>query len=197
MSIGEIHEYGLNVADRVIYIHAEFEPEEAYLDFRMASRFIKNLDYLNSISDKDITVKIISYGGCWNYGMAMFDAIKNSKSQVTTISYAHSRSMSSIVPQAAGRRLINKNCDFMIHFGTLSDDGDYRTVVASIDKAKEQTETMLRVYAERCVNGEYFKSKNMDFDKTLKFIRKKIEKTNDWFMTPEEAVYYGFMDEII
>ena len=28
-------------------------------------------------------------------------------------------------------------------------------------------------------------------------IKKQIEKLTDWWMTAEEAVYYGFMDKVV
>jgi len=37
----------------------------------------------------------------------------------------------------------------------------------------------------------------MDYQKTFNFIKKQIEKLTDWWMTAEEAVYYGFMDKVV
>ena len=97
--ISSIQDHSIDIKNRIIYIHSDFDPEESGVDFRMAVSFIKNLDYLNSISREPITLKMFSYGGCWNYGMAMYDAIASSVSPIIFISYAHARSMSSIIPQ--------------------------------------------------------------------------------------------------
>ena len=192
-----LHYHSIDPKNRVIYVHSELDMDESGVDFRMASRFIKNLDHLNSLSNYDIVVKMFSYGGCWNYGMAMYDAIKNSPSPITFISYAHARSMSSIIPQAASRRLINKHCDFMVHYGTYEDKGDYRQVISGAKFSEKSTDVMLDIYAEKCANGPYAKSKKLGVKGMRNFIKNKIDKLTDWWMTAEEAVYYGFMDEVI
>jgi len=56
---------------------------------------------------------------------------------------------------------------------------------------------MLDIYASRCINGPFFTNKDMDYKKTFNFIRNKIEKLTDWWMTAKEAVHYGFMDDIV
>jgi ATP-dependent Clp protease protease subunit len=192
-----VHNNSIDIKNRIIYIHSEFDVEESGVDFKMAVNFVKNLDYLNSISHQPITLKMLSYGGCWNYGMAMYDAIANSKSHITFISYAHARSMSSIIPQAADKRLINKHCDFMIHYGTYEDSGDFRQVANGLKFTEKQNHVMLNIYASRCIKGQYFRERSMDHKKTLEFIKNKIDKLTDWWMTAEEAIYYGFMDRII
>lgn len=192
-----LHTYDIDVKNRIIYVHAEFEAEESGVDFRMASKFIMNLDHLNFLSSEPITVKVLSYGGCWNYGMAIYDAIKNSKAPVTTISYAHARSMSSIIPQAATKRVISKNCDFMVHYGTYADSGDFRQVVNGMKHYERTNSIMFDIYATRCVNGQFFKEKNFTVDEVRNFIKEKIEILTDWWLTAEEAVYYGFMDEVV
>lgn len=196
-ALDNIHNHCIDVRNRTIYVHSEMDEEETGVDFRMAANFIKNLDYLNNVSDKNITVKFMSFGGCWNYGMSIFDAIKESRSPVTSISYAHARSMSSIMPQAARWRYIHKNCDFMVHYGTYADNGDFRAVISGLKFSEKQNQTMLDIYAERCVKGKYFKEREMDIKKTATFIKNKIDKLTDWWLTAEEAVYYGFMDKVV
>lgn len=198
--IDDIHDFLINVKTRTIYVHSETEVDgdESGVGYRMASSFIKNLDYLNSISDAEITVKFITCGGCWNYGMAMFDAIKQSPSIITSISYAHSSSMSSIIPQAADKRLISRHCDFMVHYGDYSDGGDLRKVVHGIKHHEKAKNIMLDLYADKCCRGAFAKENKLtDAPKMAKFIEGKIDKLTDWWLTAEEAVYYGFMDGVL
>jgi len=192
-----LHNYSVDAKNRVIYLHASFEPDESGVDFRMAVSFIKNLDYLNNISHDPITIKMFSYGGCWNYGMAIYDAIASSCSPTTFISYAHSRSMSSIIPQAASCRYIHKHCDFMVHYGTYSDSGDFRQVSNGVKFSETQNDVMINLYVKRCINSQFAKDNKMTKKRLHTFIKNKIEKLTDWWMTSEEAVYYGFMDKII
>lgn len=192
-----VHFYNVDDKNRDIYVHAEYEETESGVDFRMATRFIKNLAYLNSLSSDPITVHFITYGGCWNYGMAMYDAIINSKSEITSISYAHSRSMSSIIPQSAKTRLIHKHTDFMIHYGTYGDEGDVRKVVSGIKHYERTNALMLSIYANRCINGQFFKEKKFSKNEVELFLKEKMDSNVDWWLNAEEAVYYGFMDKVI
>ena len=197
--IEEIHTYGVDIENRIIYASSEIdiEGEENGVDYKMASKFLKNVDFLNRLSSKVITVKMMNCGGDWNYGMAMYDCIKKSKAQINTISYAHARSMSSIIPQASKVRYISKHADFMVHYGEYGDSGDMRKVVSGIKHYESQNKGMLDIYAERCVNGEFFSSKNYSVEDTAKFIEEQIDKKTDWWITAQESVYYGFMDKVV
>lgn len=190
-----VHCYNIDEKNRNIFLHAEFEENESGIDFRVATRFIKNLLYLDSISNDPITIHLISYGGCWNYGMAIYDAIKKAKSEITTISYGHARSMSSIIPQAAKKRLICKHADFMIHYGSYSDEGDMRKVVEGIKHYEKANEVMLNIYAERCIDGQFFKE-TFSKSEIKDYLKGKMDLKVDWWLNAEEAIYYGFMDEI-
>jgi ATP-dependent protease ClpP protease subunit len=55
---------------------------------------------------------------------------------------------------------------------------------------------MMDIYAERCVHGNFFKEKNYTLDQVKKYLYKKF-KDGDWYMTAEEAVYYGFADGVL
>lgn len=193
----EIHDLCIDKQHRIIYVHSEFCDEETGVDWRMASRFIKNLDYLDSLSNEPILIKFVTPGGDWNTGMAIYDAIARSKSHITTLSYAHARSMSSIIIQAADHRQISKNADFMIHYGTYGDEGDWRQVANGVEHYKKANDMMLNIYASKCINGKYAIEKNMSLSMIKAFIKKKIDNKTDWWMTSEEALYYGFVDEVI
>ncbi len=192
-----LHVYNVHEKSRKIFVHAEFEPEESGVDFRMSVKTVKNLIHLDSLSNDPIELHFLTYGGCWNYGMSIYDTIKTMKSPVTSVSYAHARSMSSIIPQAATTRLIHKNCDFMVHYGTYGDEGDFRKVLNGIKHYELANDIMLNIYADKCVDGEFFMSQSMSHDQVKSYIKSQIEVRSDWWMNADEAVYYGFMDRVI
>jgi ATP-dependent protease ClpP protease subunit len=137
-------------------------------------------------------------GGEWTDGMAMFDAVKNSYSPVTFLMYAHARSMSSIIPQAADLRIMMPHTCFMVHNGSYSTEGHYDAVLSEVDFYKKSESAMLDIYAEKCQYGEFFASKkSMTKIKCMNYIRKKIKEKNDWYMDADEALYYGFCDGIL
>lgn len=193
-----LHCYDIDIDNRIIYIQNEFsDVEEAGVDYRMASKFIKNLNYLNSVSNDKIEINMLSCGGSWDYGMAIFDAIKNSKSNTVFNSWGYSTSMSSVIPQAATTRFISKNCGFMVHYGSYYDSGNFIPVMNTMDFYKRISSTMIDIYTDRCINGQFAKEKKMGRKKLYEFIKEKMDLKVDWWLTADEAVYYGFMDGII
>ena len=54
---------------------------------------------------------------------------------------------------------------------------------------------MLDIYAGRCVNSDFFNSQ--DVTKVKTYIKSKLDKIGDWYMTSEEAVNYGFADKVL
>jgi ATP-dependent protease ClpP protease subunit len=196
----DLHHFGINIDTREIFLSSDldYDYNEAMLDHRAANKFVRNLQILNSLSDGPILVHMITCGGDWNYGMAIYDAIKTSKSDIIILAYAHARSMSSIIPQAAKWRVMMPNADFLIHDGTLGfDDMNYQSVVSEVKWSEKGRERMLDVYVERCREGQFFLRENMD-DKAIKeWLIDKINKKQEFYLTSREAVDYGFMDAVL
>jgi len=199
-----IHSFDVNVDTRDIFLHGyinyEIEPmTEPGIDYRMASQFIKNLTMLNHFSKEEpILIHMITCGGDWNFGMAIYDAIKHCESPVTILAYAHARSMSSIIPQAADYRVIMPNADFLIHWGQSGYEGNFTSVQAEAAWDKFIGETMLDVYVERCRNGDFWRRLNLKTDKSIReWLREELTKRQEFYMTPREAVDMGFFDAVL
>ena len=194
-----LHEFNINAVSREIYLHgyrdSEWnENEEPEVDYRMATKFIKNLTFLNNQGKENILVHQQTCGGDYNHGMAIYNAIQASKAPVTILCYAHSRSMSSITLQAAKCRVLMPDCLFMVHEGSCGGEDTckgMRTFMEEVDKA---TDRMMDVYSERCEGSEGFDG--MSRDQIEKYIRKKMDMKQEWFMDAEEAVRYGFADGV-
>ena len=196
MTPAEIHTFDLDTANRIIYLYGSdpIEGEEPGVDYRMSTKFIKNLNILQLASQDPIFIHMNTVGGEWSYGMAIYDAIMNIKCHVTIVAYAWARSMSSIILQAADKRVMMPNADFMIHFGTSYESGHYLAVKSSVEFGIKSEKMMLKIYADKCVNGNYFKNRNMSYQEVYDFILDKMEKKSDWWITSAEAVDYGFAD---
>lgn len=192
-----IHNNGVDQRERIIYSHSFFSEEGWELDYRQANIFVKNLDFLNSINSSTIKVRAMSPGGCYYSGFMIYDAIRTSVAPVDYYCYGLAASMGSIIPQAARKRYISQNACFMVHRISSYDEGDILRLKSGIDFTKKQMDKMFLLYAERCVDGKFFKNKKMTVGEVAAFIEEKLQKTGDWWMSPEETVNYGFMDEII
>ena len=196
-SVGEIHSYNIDVKNREIYIN-EFDDsgESAGVDHRMLQNFIKNINILKNLSKDPITIHMQTVGGCWYSGMGIYDAIKSCKCKTTFIGYGQLCSMGTVIIQAATRRLVTDNSAFMVHWGSSEISGHYLTAQNIADFEKYTAQQMIEIYAERCQKtGEYFKERENNLSKTKAYIKRKLGG-GDWYMTADEAVYYGFVDGI-
>lgn len=198
-AISEIHSYGIDIKNREIYLHSyrDAGEEDPGVDHRMASMFTKNLRYLDLISNDPLLIHMQSIGGRWNDGMAIFDAIKACKSPITMLTYSQAESMSSVILQAADRRIMMPNSYFMAHFGSTGMSGNTLDVHNYTAFEKDYiVNIMMKIYAERAHdNGKFFLDKAYSLSKTKAYIRRKM-KEGDWYLTAEEAVLYGFADSV-
>ena len=195
-SLTYMHEVCLNVKNREIYLHSypTESGEESGIDYLVATRFIKNMHYLNLSAKKPITVHLHWDGGSWIDGMSIYDSISLSQSPITVIGYASVSSMSTIIMQAASTRLLMPNSEFMVHYGSMGVDGNAISVKSAVDQNELANKKMLEIYTEKCANSDNFKGYTEG--RIKKFIDKKMKEKQEWYMTPQEAIDYGFADAI-
>lgn len=197
--IRDIHEYGLDINNRHIFLHNYvFSDDNPGVDYRMANNFIKNIRILDSISQLPILVHMHSVGGYWSDGMAIYDAILSCKSYVTILAYGQAESMSGIIFQAADKKIMMPNSYFMLHYGSSGYDGNYLDVKNAVEFEKHMIDNMINIYLYPFLKGRFFKEKikPQTEQKARSFLDKKL-KEGDWYLSAEEAVYYGFADGIL
>ena len=86
----------------------------------------------------------------------------------------------------------------MCHFGSSGYSGNYLDVQKGAAFEKRMTEKMLDIYTDVCIKGKYFKEQytNISEDKVKNYLKRKL-KDGDWYLDPNEAVYYGFADCVL
>ena len=200
--IEQVHNYWINLVSREIWIHGTDMNTDDYMglepgvEYRMATKVIKNLHILRKQSESEsATIHLHTCGGMYEEGMAIYDAIKSMPYPVTIVSYTHARSMSSIIFQAGDKRLMMPNSYFMFHLGTMELAGEARTVWANAEFAKLGRETMTDIYVESAHKGPKFKGWSKRRIRNL--IEREMEKKSDVFLTPKEAIDWGFADGIL
>ena len=194
--IHDIHDYCINPETREIYLHGYLgeSEEEAGVDYRMAVRFEKNLMFLDKSADDPITIHMHTIGGAWHDGIGIFDTIKSSRCEITIIGYAEVSSMSSIIFQAADKRLLMPNTSFMIHYGEIAIDSNSVSAKSAIDENERTNRLMVGIYTERCKGGEKFE--NHTEARIKKFLDTKMRQKQEWYLSAKEAVDYGFADGV-
>lgn len=195
------HEYWVDIHSREIWIHGEndispdsYDGEEPGVEYMMATKVIKNLHLLRKISHEPVTIHLHTCGGLWEEGMAIYDNIRMMPYHVTMISHTHARSMSSIILQAADRRLLMPSSYFLIHRGTLEVGGEARQVESIVEYAAQQTKVMVELYCDSVKTGKKYKGKSRR--EIRKAINAIMDNKVDVFMSPEEAIQWGFADGI-
>lgn len=198
--ISDINSYGVDVKNRELFLHSYVanNDDDPGVDHKMAAAFYKNIRMLDNISKDPILIHMHSIGGNWNDGMTIYDSILLCESYVTIVAYGQAESMSSIILQAADKRVMTPNAYFMCHFGSSGYSGNYLDVQKGAAFEKRQTEKMLDIYADVCIEGKYFKEQYTELteEKVKNYLKRKF-KDGDWYLDPNEAVFYGFADCVL
>ena len=177
--IHDIHDYGISPDTREIYLHGYLgeSEEEAGVDYRMAVRFEKNMILLDKMSDAPVTIHMHTIGGSWHDGIGIFDTIRSSRCEVTMIGYAEVSSMSSIIFQAADKRLLMPNTSIMIHYGEIAIDSNSVSAKSAIDENERTNKLMVGIYTDKCKGGEKFK--NHTETRIKKFLDTKMRQKQE------------------
>lgn len=136
-------------------------------------------------------------GGVWGDGIAIFNAMRFARSPITILGYAQASSMGGVILQAADKRVLMPDCEVMIHHGSIAVDENTVAAKSHIDQNERFCKRMLEVFSQRAVNGAYFRERKYTVRRIMNFLDAKIRQVGDWFLSAEEAVYYGFADGIL
>jgi len=170
--------YSRLLEDRIIFISGEINTE-------MANLVIAQLLFLEAKnSDKDISLYINSPGGEVDAGLAIYDTMNFIKSKVNVICVGMAASMAAVLLSSGekGKRYALPHSRIMIHQplgGAQGQASDIKIQAEQILKIKDVINDIL--------------SKNTG--KPIEQIEKDTNR--DYYLTPEEAVKYGLIDEVL
>jgi ATP-dependent Clp protease protease subunit len=151
-----------------------------------AESVVQKIVFFDGQSSEDITIFINSPGGIISSGLAIYDAMQYAKSDVRTVCMGLAASMGAIILCAGekGKRETWENSRVMIHQPLIS--GNFFGPASEI---KIQAEEMLKVRD---------RLNHILADHTGQTLKKIEEDTDrDYFMSAEEAVKYGVVDNIV
>jgi len=155
------------------------------VDDVMANVVVAQLLYLaNEDPKSDITMYINSPGGSISSGMAIFDTMQFIPCDVSTVCFGMAASMGAFLLGAGtkGKRRALPNSRIMIHQPL----GGARGQAADIEiQAKEI------LFVREQINGYLARFTDQPQDKI------EADCDRDFFMTPEQAVDYGLIDEVV
>lgn len=198
-----VHEYNVDIRVAHIYLFGEEnyvltekEDEEPGVEYSMASRLIKNINILMRKPKVDkILIHMKTCGGDWHEGMAIYDVIKACPTPIVILNYTHARSMSSIILQAADKRVMMPHSYFMIHEGEGNLGGTEKQIRSLYEFYRRTADKqMIDIYADAM--KEKGKLSKKPISDIKKWIRKQMNDKEEFYLTAKEAVEYGFADEV-
>ncbi|MBN2090670.1 ATP-dependent Clp protease proteolytic subunit [candidate division KSB1 bacterium] len=147
---------------------------------------VKKLLYFDSLKTEDIRLFINSPGGSVTAGMAIYDAMQNINSQVSTICMGLAASMGALllVAGAHGKRFSWPHGRILIHQPMIAGE-----IIAPASDIKIHAEEMLKT---RDVLNKILAHHT---GQSLEKIQKDTDR--DFFMSAEEAIVYGMIDNVI
>jgi ATP-dependent Clp protease protease subunit len=191
--LDNLHEHGIHVKSRTIFLrrqdYIDGEESDPGVDHVFATKFLKNLFFLEILSHEPITIIMSTPGGLETEGMAIFDAIKSSPCHITIVVRGEASSMGSYILQSADERCIAPNSILMMHYGSSNGYGlDHKKTAKSWIVFEEKYGKKLDEILFQKILSKHPEFKRKKFDDMLNF---------DTILTAEEAVELGLADKIL
>jgi ATP-dependent Clp protease protease subunit len=137
-------------------------------------------------SNKYIYFYINSPGGSVTAGMAIYDTMQFIKPDVQTIVMGQACSMGSLLAQAGapGKRKILPNARHMIHQPSGGARGQATDMQIQVEEILKMKKYLTDIYVRHNTKGKTFDELTRDMER-------------DRFMSAQEALDYGLIDEIV
>jgi len=170
--------YSRLLKDRIIFLGEQ-------IDEHIASLIVAQLLFLEAEDpDKDISIYINSPGGSVTAGMAIYDTMQYIRPQVSTICIGMAASMGAFLLSAGekGKRYALPNAEIMIHQPLGGVQGQAEDIKIHAEWILKTREKLNRILSNN--TGQ-----------PLNVIARDTDRDN--FMSAEEAMRYGLIDQVI
>jgi len=171
--------YSRLLKDRIIMLDTD-------VNEHTASLLVAQLLFLESQGNEDITFFINSPGGVVTAGMAIYDTMQFIKPDVCTVVMGQACSMGSLLATAGakGKRKMLPNARHMIHQPSGGARGQATDMDIQGEEILKMKKNLTEIYVKHNSKGKTFAQFKNDMER-------------DKFMSAEEALEYGLVDEII
>lgn len=172
--------YSRLLKDRIVMLNGPVEDNSANL-------IVAQMLFLESENpDKPINFYINSPGGVITSGMSIYDTMQFIKSPVHTIVLGQACSMGSFLAQAgeAGKRKMLPYARHMIHQPSGGTQGMASDIEIQYKEITKMKETLTELYVKHNSKGKTYEEFERDMDR-------------DTFMSAQEALDYGLVDQIV
>ena len=170
--------YSRLLKERIIFITGG-------IDDGVSSLICAQLLFLESENPKkDIALYINSPGGVVTSGLAIYDTMRYIRPDISTVCIGQAASMGSLLLCAGtkGKRYVLPNSRIMIHQPSGGAQGQATDIEIQAREILSLRERLNHIYVDHT-------------GKALDVIEKSVER--DTYMSPEEAVEFGLVDEVV
>ena len=140
---------------------------------------------LQDYEREPIKLVVNSFGGSVYDGFALIGVMENSKTPIHTYCYGSAMSMALLILVSGHKRFGHRLSTFMYH--ECLDNPPYDKLT-TLKENLEETKRIMKVYDDQLLLKTKLKRKQLDDTKKIKL---------DWYMSPEEALSYKIIDQII
>lgn len=172
--------YSRLLKERIIMLNGPVEDH-------MANLIVAQLLFLESENtSKDISLFINSPGGVVTAGMSIYDTMQFIKPDVATFVMGQACSMGSLLAQAGapGKRKMLPNARHMIHQPSGGAGGQATDMEIQVTEILKMKKNLTNIYVKHNSKGKTYDQLATDMER-------------DKFMSAQEALEYGLIDEII
>ena len=171
--------YSRLLKDRIVMLDTDVNEHSASL-------LVAQLLFLESQGNEDITFFINSPGGVVTAGMAIYDTMQFIKPDVATVVMGQACSMGSLLATAGapGKRKMLPNARHMIHQPSGGAGGQATDMEIQVNEILKMKKNLTQIYVNHNSKG-----------KTFDEFYNAMERDN--FMSAQEALDFGLIDEII
>lgn len=179
-----MHATPLDIFSRMLYERIIFF--NGAVDIDSCNIAIAQLLYLDSVSNKDISLYLNSYGGSCSDGLALVDTMNFVKSDVSVINTGMALSMGAIIliSGADGKRYSLPHAKVMIHQPSsgYNEGSKYSDLKITIEEMAKTKKDLYDIIVQRT---------NIQADKVEEICEK------DKWLSAQEAKEFNFIDKII
>lgn len=172
--------YSRLLKDRIIMLDTDVNEHSASLVVAQML-FLESEDH-----EKEILFYINSPGGLVTAGMAIYDTMQFIKCDVRTVVMGQACSMGSLLAQggAKGKRMMLPYARHMIHQPSGGTHGKVTDMEIDLKEIIKMKQVLTQIYVDHNSKGKTYEQVAGDMER-------------DYFMSAQEALDYGLIDEVV
>lgn len=151
---------------------------------QMAREVISQLLFLENKGVDEITLQINSPGGLVSAGLAIYDVLNSLRARIVTVGLGVCASMGAFLLSSGSRgyRRAGENCEVLIHQPLGGAQGQATDIINAANHISRTRDKLNRILSENT-------------GRTIREIERDTDRDN--YMSAEQALEYGLIDEII